>query len=92
MEYTPISKIKLPWVGKRNVLTVISCIFLGANYIIFLRIVSKKYDIVGRQKERSYINANVIRKFNERLYAAEYVDDYNKIPCYGIVFLRNTAL
>lgn len=59
---------------------------LGANYIIFLRIVSKKCDIVGRQKEGSYINANVIRKFNERLYAAEYVDDYNEIPCYGIVF------
>ena len=48
--------------------------------------------MVGKQKEGSYINANVIRKFNDRMYAAEYVDDYNEIPCYGIVFLRNTAL
>lgn len=61
-------------------------LLFGANYIIFLRIVSKKCDMIGRQKEGSYINANVIRKFNERLYAAEYVDNYNEIPCYGIVF------
>ena len=44
--------------------------------------------MLGKQKEGSYINANVIRKFNDRMYAAEYVDDYNTLPCYGIAFLE----
>ena len=48
--------------------------------------------MIGRQKEGNYLNANVIRKFNDRMYAVEYVDDYNEIPCYGIAFLGNTAL
>ena len=65
---------------------------LGANYIIFLRILSKKCDMIGRQKEGSYINANVIIQFNDQLYDTEYVDDYDEIPCYGFAFLRNTAL
>lgn len=48
--------------------------------------------MIGRQKEGSYIKTNVIRKFNDQMYAAEYVDDYDEIPCYGITFSRNTAL
>ena len=41
--------------------------------------------MIGGQKEGSYINANVIRKFNDRMYTAEYVDDYDEIPCHGMV-------
>ena len=48
--------------------------------------------MIGRQKEGSYINANVIIQFNDQLYDTEYVDDYDEIPCYGFAFLRNTAL